>query len=106
MADRETIENTALDLNVRFVSRNNRLGGMIKIWTWDVDSSTAWPDWFAGVKGLAQKPDYIVKSKRELEIFLDAARLCQARHSKDFDRRRKEGKLKVTGPLDLVDRPG
>jgi len=105
MADRETIENTALDLNVRFVSRNLRLGGLIRIWTWNVDSSTAWPNWFGGLKGLAKKPDYIVKSKRELEIFLDAAVLCQARHSKSYDKRRVEGKLKVTGGESLVDRP-
>jgi len=105
MADREKIENTAHDLNIRFVSRNIRLGGTIRIWTWNVQTSDGWPDWFGGLKRLGS-PDYTVKSKRELEIFLDAARLCQARHSKDFDRRRKEGKLKVTGPLDLVDRPG
>lgn len=104
MADRETIENTALDLNIRFVSRNLRLGGTIKIWTWNVDSSDGWPDWHGGLKGLGER-DYIVKSKRELEIFLDAAKLCQARHSKSYDKRRQEGKLKVTGPLDLIDRP-
>jgi len=105
MADRETIENTAHDLNIRFVSRNIRLGGTIKIWTWNVDSSDGWPDWFGGLKGLGER-DYIVKSKRELEIFLDAAKLCQARHSKGYDKRRQEGKLKVTGGLDLLDRPG
>ena len=105
MADRETIENTALDLNVRFVSRNLKLGGTIRIWAWDVQSGDGWPDWVGGLKGL-DKPDYTVKSKRELEIFLDAARLCQARHSQDFDRRQKEGNLKVTGGETLLDRLG
>jgi hypothetical protein len=103
MASRETIENTALDLNVRFASRGLRLGGTIRIWVWDVDSSDGWPDWFGGLKGFG-RPDYTVKSKRELEIFLDAARLCQSRHSKDYDRRRKEGKLRVTGLPNLADR--
>ena len=105
MADRETIENTALDLNIRFASRNLRLGGTIRIWTWNVDASDGWPDWYGALKGFSRKPDYTVKSKRELEIFLDAARLCQARHSKGYDKRREEGKLRVTGPIDLVDRP-
>ena len=50
-----------------------------------------------GLKGFGSLPDYTVSSQTELLIFLDAAVLCQSRHSKSYDKRRQEGKLKVPG---------